>query len=129
LSSSYVALPPIRTGEVDPNASGNIGNARAAGIPYVDVYMFPCPKCGNPSGQVKDMGKWTVKGIAQRSPKAFSVFLTSTVIAITQLVDMHIRKNLSSRHYVYMLANTLEATALGTVKVVGVALHGWKSQP
>jgi hypothetical protein len=29
-------------GGADSNANANINNARAAGLPYVDVYMFPC---------------------------------------------------------------------------------------
>ena len=29
-------------GAVDSNGYSNINNARSAGIPYVDVYMFPC---------------------------------------------------------------------------------------
>ena len=29
-------------GAYDSIAIGNINNARSAGIPYVDVYMFPC---------------------------------------------------------------------------------------
>lgn len=45
------------TGSVDPNAVVNIKNARAAGIPYVDVYLFPCPKCAkSASEQVDEMG-------------------------------------------------------------------------
>merc|ERR1711871_198318 len=41
-------------GRVDPNAAASIKNARAAGIQYVDAYIFPCFKCGNPAGQVRD---------------------------------------------------------------------------
>ena len=45
------------TGSVDPNVVVNIKNARAAGIPYVDVYLFPCPKCAkSASEQVDEMG-------------------------------------------------------------------------
>lgn len=45
-------------GQVDPNARSTIANARAAGINYVDVYLFPCPTCSkSASGQVSDMGK------------------------------------------------------------------------
>jgi len=40
-------------GRADPNAVQTVRNARAAGIPYVDVYMFPCPTCGNPQAQVQ----------------------------------------------------------------------------
>lgn len=39
------------------HAAENIANARAAGISSVDVYMFPKPKSGNASIQVRDMGK------------------------------------------------------------------------
>jgi hypothetical protein len=31
------------TGAVDTNVCPNLKNAKAAGIPYRDVYMFPCP--------------------------------------------------------------------------------------
>jgi len=40
------------TGRVDPNVVASVRNARAAGIPYVDVYIFPCVSCGNPAGQM-----------------------------------------------------------------------------
>jgi hypothetical protein len=42
------------TGHHDPNGAQSIINARNAGIAYVDGYIFPCPKCGNPEGQVND---------------------------------------------------------------------------
>ena len=29
-------------GGIDANGIANVNNARAAGIPYVDIYMFPC---------------------------------------------------------------------------------------
>ena len=29
-------------GQFDPKGKQNVDNARAAGIPYVDIYMFPC---------------------------------------------------------------------------------------
>ncbi len=29
-------------GAFDPNGPQNVANARAAGISYVDIYMFPC---------------------------------------------------------------------------------------
>ena len=46
------------TGEPDPNAIHTIANARDAGFEYIDVYMFPCPKCGkSASDQVQEMGK------------------------------------------------------------------------
>jgi len=42
------------TGQVDPNGIAMIANAHAAGIEYVDGYIFPCPKCGNPAKQIQD---------------------------------------------------------------------------
>jgi len=43
------------TGRPDPAAAQSIKNARAAGIAYVDAYMFPCAKCGaSASTQVSD---------------------------------------------------------------------------
>jgi hypothetical protein len=42
------------TGSVDPAAVGTIKAARAAGVPYVDGYIFPCFSCGNPTGQVSE---------------------------------------------------------------------------
>lgn len=41
-------------GRVDPNGAQTIKNARAAGIKYVDGYIFPCVPCGNAAQQVKD---------------------------------------------------------------------------
>jgi len=34
-------------GKPDPNACSNIHNAHAGGIPWVDVYIFPCATCGS----------------------------------------------------------------------------------
>ena len=41
-------------GAFDSNAINNVNNARAAGIPYVDVYMFPC-RGKSASDQVSDL--------------------------------------------------------------------------
>jgi len=41
------------TGAIDTNAVNTIKAAHSAGISNVDVYMFPCPKCGDPAGQVQ----------------------------------------------------------------------------
>jgi hypothetical protein len=41
-------------GHVDPNGAQTIKNAHAAGIQYVDGYIFPCLRCGNPAQQVLD---------------------------------------------------------------------------
>jgi len=39
-------------GQPDSNCPSTVANAHAAGIPYVDVYMFPCYQCGDGAGQV-----------------------------------------------------------------------------
>ena len=57
----YLALF-LLVGEPDENAKANIANARAAGLKYVDVYMFPCPSCGGAAGQVKAMGEESFYG-------------------------------------------------------------------
>ena len=45
-------------GEPDSNAVHTVANAHDAGIQYVDIYMFPSPKCSkSASDQVKEMGK------------------------------------------------------------------------
>ena len=41
-------------GSVDPNAAATIANAKAAGIKYVDGYIFPCYSCGDGAGQISD---------------------------------------------------------------------------
>ena len=41
-------------GAFDPNGVDNVVNARAAGIPYVDIYMFPC-RGKSASTQVNDL--------------------------------------------------------------------------
>jgi len=45
------------TGRVDPNVISNVRNARAAGMPSVDVYIFPCVPCGNAAGQMQALVK------------------------------------------------------------------------
>lgn len=48
------ADPVLRSGRA-------VRDARAAGIPYVDVYLFPCYRCGNPATQVRDTAN-SIKG-------------------------------------------------------------------
>ncbi len=47
------------TGSGDPNAAATIKAARAAGIKFVDAYIFPCYSCGDPAGQIRQ----TVDGL------------------------------------------------------------------
>ena len=49
-------------GTPDSDAIHTIANARQAGFKYIDVYMFPCPKCNkSASKQVDEMGKSLIK--------------------------------------------------------------------
>ena len=41
-------------GAFDSNAIANVNNAHAAGIPYVDIYMFPC-RGKSASAQVSEL--------------------------------------------------------------------------
>jgi len=42
-------------GKVDTNSAGTVANAWSAGLAHVDVYIFPCPSCGNAAGQINNM--------------------------------------------------------------------------
>ena len=46
-------------GSVDPACAGSAAAANAAGLD-VHAYMFPCPKCGNPAGQVATLLQYWV---------------------------------------------------------------------
>ena len=46
-------------GSVDPACAGSAAAANAAGLD-VHAYMFPCPKCGDPAGQVASLVKYWV---------------------------------------------------------------------
>ncbi len=49
------------SGQPDGAASQTISNARKAGFEFVDVYLFPCPKCSkSASTQVNEMGEFVV---------------------------------------------------------------------
>jgi len=43
----------MSVGKVDPNVAASVNNAWAGGMDHVDLYMFPCPKCGNARGQIQ----------------------------------------------------------------------------
>eukprot|EP01088_Endostelium_zonatum_P002039 TRINITY_DN12465_c0_g1_i1.p1 TRINITY_DN12465_c0_g1~~TRINITY_DN12465_c0_g1_i1.p1 ORF type:complete len:215 (-),score=29.64 TRINITY_DN12465_c0_g1_i1:48-692(-) len=42
-------------GRIDPNVASSVANAWAAGFAHVDVYIFPCARCGNPAGQIETL--------------------------------------------------------------------------
>ena len=42
-------------GQVDSNCAQSVANAWAGGMQYVDIYLFPCPKCGNAANQVQTL--------------------------------------------------------------------------
>jgi len=43
------------TGNPDYNCPQSVANAWAGGMEYVDIYMFPCPSCGNARAQVQQL--------------------------------------------------------------------------
>jgi hypothetical protein len=43
------------TGNPDHNCPQSVSNAWQAGFEYVDIYMFPCPQCGNARAQVQSL--------------------------------------------------------------------------
>lgn len=49
-------------GRVDPSCVESVAKARAAGFRRVDLYMFPCPTCGNATGQVRDLHRAVTAG-------------------------------------------------------------------
>ena len=59
LSSQGVSGVVVRAwrslGDFDKNAPATVASAHQAGIPNVDVYMFPCIKCGNFEDQVSGL--------------------------------------------------------------------------
>ncbi|KAL5477263.1 hypothetical protein EMCRGX_G024032 [Ephydatia muelleri] len=50
------------SGTPDKNAPATIANARAAGMKYVDVYLFPCPKCSKTASQQVEEMMQSLKG-------------------------------------------------------------------
>lgn len=50
----------MSTGAVDPNARASIDNAKAAGIPHIDVYLFPCVPCDDAARQADEL--WSALG-------------------------------------------------------------------
>jgi hypothetical protein len=51
----HIAVPRVATsiGRIDPNGAATVKHAHEAGVAVVDGYIFPCPHCGDPEGQVK----------------------------------------------------------------------------
>jgi len=43
------------TGNPDVNCPQSVSNAWEAGFDNVDIYMFPCPQCGNAEAQVQSL--------------------------------------------------------------------------
>lgn len=44
-----------QSNHVDPNAAQTIANAWNGGMDEVEVYLFPCPTCGNPEAQMDNL--------------------------------------------------------------------------
>ena len=45
-------------GKVDPNCAQNVANAWDGGMSYVDLYMFPCPTCGDAANQINELAAY-----------------------------------------------------------------------
>jgi hypothetical protein len=43
------------TGNPDHNCPQSVSNAWSGGMEHVDIYMFPCPQCGNAKSQVQSL--------------------------------------------------------------------------
>ena len=52
-------------GKVDDNVVSNIKNANTGRMKFVDVYIFPCQKCGDPAGQADSLVE-AIKGLNYR---------------------------------------------------------------
>jgi len=59
LSQNNIQFAIVRcfrsNGNTDPNCPTTIANAQAAGIQYVDAYIFPCYSCGGPEDQISTL--------------------------------------------------------------------------
>jgi len=58
-------------GAFDPSVVQSIANLKTAGFKTIDVYMFPCFKCGNPAGQVNK----TLDGLASAGARFGTLWL------------------------------------------------------
>lgn len=47
-------------GHVDANCASSVEKAWNAGFKNVDLYVFPCPKCGNATGQIQSLYDYVV---------------------------------------------------------------------
>ena len=48
-------------GSVDVACPGSVQRAWAAGFKHVDIYLFPCVKCGNATNQVATLKEYVVQ--------------------------------------------------------------------
>lgn len=57
------------TGAVDTTVCTNLNTAKSIGIPYRDVYMFPCPTCSSSAAsQMQELTSY----LNSNCPSAFS---------------------------------------------------------
>ena len=57
IAADMFLIGPGLAGKTDVNAPSTIASAWAGGFSRVDVYIFPCFSCGNPSSQVTRTGQ------------------------------------------------------------------------
>jgi len=101
------------TGRVDPNVVQNIRHAKAAGIPVVDVYLFPCAHCGNPAGQAHELInaiRGTGHGMVWIDIETYPGWSSNHV---------------SNRNFITAMANALKAD--GASVGIYTSAHNWES--
>lgn len=69
-------------GRVDPSCADSVAAAHAAGIESVHAYMFPCPKCGNPAGQVGSI-RHVSSNLATFAVSVRALLVNLTLIRVT----------------------------------------------
>lgn len=71
VSLKHLAIEPFHLLLID-----TIYNAWDGGMKDVDIYFFPCPRCGDPAGQVRDQVEYLAKyNITSRYDELSNMFL------------------------------------------------------
>jgi len=51
----------MSVGRVDPECAASVQKGWNSGLAHVDLYMFPCPRCGNAAKQVTDLHNYVTE--------------------------------------------------------------------
>ena len=101
-------------GHLDPHGAATIKAARAAGVAYVDGYIFPCYSCGDPAGQVKA----TVTGLRSAGAEFGMLWL--------DIERYHWSTDLTANQQ-FIKEMVDEGTALGIRAGVYSSLYSWEA--